>query len=151
MRMIRFLFSPNGRISGTQFFSSIAVAMLIMMVIGFGLGTVPSVNGPIVLSVCWILLTWPLLCLLIKRLHDTGRSAVWLWLLAPQAAMALTSLAMGGYLPGAILWLMNILGILANILCWGLIFFLALKPGDDGENTYGPDPHTRDPITAGKA
>lgn len=149
--MVRFLFSPNGRISGTQFFSCIAVAMLIMVVVGFGLGTVPSVNGPIILSICWILLVWPLLCLLIKRLHDTGRSAIWLWLLAPQAVMALTSLAMGGYLPGAILWLMNGLGILANILCWGLIFFLALKPGDDGENAYGPDPHSRDPITAGEA
>jgi uncharacterized membrane protein YhaH (DUF805 family) len=108
MRMVRFLFSPNGRISGTQFFSSIAVAMLVMVVIGFGLGTVPSVNGPIVLSVCWILLTWPLLCLLIKRLHDTGRSAIWLWLLAPQAFMALISLAMGGFMPALLLWLMTL-------------------------------------------
>ena len=152
MRMIRFLFSPKGRISGTQFFSCIAAAMLIMVVIGFGLGTVPSVNGPVILSVCWLLQVWPLLCVLMKRLHDTGRSAVWLWLLAPQVAMALTSLAVGGYMPGAILWLMNIPGILANILCWGLIFFLALKPGDDGENAYGPDPHvSRDLITAGEA
>ena len=149
--MIRFLLSPNGRISGTQFFSSIAVAMLIMVVIGFGLGTVPSVNGPIVLSVCWILLTWPLLCLLIKRLHDTGRSAIWLWLLAPQAFMALISLAMGGFMPALLLWLMTLLGVLANLSCWSLLFFLALKPGDDGENAYGPDPHTRDPITAGEA
>jgi uncharacterized membrane protein YhaH (DUF805 family) len=148
--MIRFLLSPNGRISGTQFFSSIAVAMLIMVVIGFGLGTVPSVNGPIVLSVCWILLTWPLLCLLIKRLHDTGRSAIWLWLLAPQAFMALISLAMGGFMPALLLWLMTLLGVLANLSCWSLLFFLALKPGDDGENAYGPDPHSRDPITAGE-
>ncbi len=150
--MTRFLFSLDGRISGTQFFSSIAIAMLIMVVIGFGLGTVPSFNGPVVLSICWGLMAWPLLCILIKRLHDIGQSAVWLWLLAPQAFMALVSLAVGGYLPGAILWLMNGFGIIANILCWGLVFSLALKPGDDGDNAYGPDPHVpRGPITADEA
>ena len=147
--MIKFLLSPTGRISGTRFLSSIAVAMLIMLIIGFGLGTLPSVDGPIILSVCWVLLAWPLLCLFIKRLHDTGRSAAWLWLLIPQGAMALSSLAMSGYLSAAILWLMTMLGVIANILCWGLIFFLALKPGDEGDNAYGTDPRaTRDGITA---
>ena len=147
--MIKFLLSPTGRISGTRFLSSIAVAMLIMLIIGFGLGTLPSVDGPIILCVCWVLLAWPLLCLFIKRLHDTGRSAAWLWLLIPQGAMALSSLAMSGYLSAAILWLMTMLGVIANILCWGLIFFLALKPGDEGDNAYGPDPHaTPDGIAA---
>ena len=28
--------------------------------------------------------------------------------------------------------------------CWSLLFFLALKPGDEGENAYGPDPHLKD-------
>jgi uncharacterized membrane protein YhaH (DUF805 family) len=140
--MTRFLLSPKGRISGTQFFSCIACFMLIMIVIGFALGTVPSFNGPIILSLCWILLAWPLSCLLIKRLHDTGRSARWLWLLAPQAILALLSLAMGGFLPAVLLWLMTLLGVLANLSCWSLLFFLALKPGDTGNNAYGPDPHT---------
>ena len=149
--MIHFLFSPNGRISGTQFFSGIAVAMLIMVVIGFGLGTVPSVNGPIILSVCWALMAWPLLCLLVKRLHDTGRSATWLWWLAPQVMLAFLSLATGGFIPAILLWLMTLLGVLANLSCWSLLFFLALKPGDDGENAYGPDPHYRDRITADEA
>ena len=147
--MVDFLFSPKGRISGTQFFSYIAIAMLVMVMIGFGLGTLPALDGPIILSICWLLQVWPLLCVLIKRLHDTSRSAIWLWLFAPQAAMALISLAMGGYLPVAILWLMTALGIVANILCWGPILYLALKPGDDGDNIYGPDPHTtRGAITA---
>jgi len=139
--MISLLLSPQGRISCTQFFSFIAIAMLIMVVIGFGLGTVPAINGPIVLSVCWVLLLWPLACALIRRLHDTGRSAIWLWLLAPQVAMALISLALGGFMPAFILWMMTVLGVAANILCWGLILFLALKPGEDGDNAYGPDPH----------
>ncbi len=141
--MVRFLFSPNGRISGTQFFSGIAAAMLIMIIIGFGLGTMPAVNGPVILSLCWSLLAWPLACLLIKRLHDTGRSAVWLWLLAPQIAIALLSLAMGSFMPAGLLWLMTLLGVLANLSCWSLLFFLAIKPGDEGDNAYGPDPHLR--------
>jgi uncharacterized membrane protein YhaH (DUF805 family) len=145
--MTRFLLSPRGRISGTQFFSSLACLMLAMIVIGFALGVVPSLNGPIILSACWILLAWPLLCLLIKRLHDTGRSARWLWLLAPQAALALISLAMGGFLPALLLWLMTLLGVLANLSCWSLLFFLALKPGDLGDNAYGPDPHTAPGVT----
>jgi len=149
--MIRLLFSPNGRISGTQFFSSIAVTMFIMVIIGFGLGTMPSLNGPVILSICWILLAWPLLCALIKRLHDTGRSAVWLWLFTPQIAIALISLAMGGFMPALLLWFMTLLGVLANLACWSLLFFLALKPGDNGENVYGADPHASDQITADEA
>lgn len=142
--MIQFLFSPSGRISGTQFFSGIAIAMLVMVVIGYALGTVPSLDGPIILSLCWLLLAWPLACLLIKRLHDTGRSARWLWGLAPQPILAVLSLAMGGFIPVLILWLMTLLGVLANLACWSLLFFLALKPGDDGENAYGTDPHLKD-------
>lgn len=142
--MIQFLLSPKGRISGTQFFSGIAIAMLVMVVIGFALGTVPSLDGPIILSLCWLLLAWPLTCLLIKRLHDTGRSARWLWGLAPQAILAVLSLAMGGFIPVIMLWLMTLLGVLANLACWSLLFFLALKPGDEGENAYGPDPHLKD-------
>lgn len=150
--MLTFLFSPKGRISGTQFFSSLAILMLVMIVIGFGLGTMPAVNGPVILNVCWILLAWPLVCALVKRLHDTGRSARWLWLLAPQAILAIVSLAMGGFLPVVLLWLMTLLGVLANLACWSLLFFLALKPGDEGDNAYGPDPHLiRDPITADDA
>jgi uncharacterized membrane protein YhaH (DUF805 family) len=149
--MIAFLFSPRGRISGTPFFSSVAIIMLVMVVIGFGLGTLPSVDGPIILSLCWILLVWPLLCLLIKRLHDTGRSAKGLWMLTPQVIVTLASLAMGGFVPAALLWLMTLLGVLANLSCWSLLFFLALKPGDEGDNMYGPDPHDRDRITAGTA
>jgi uncharacterized membrane protein YhaH (DUF805 family) len=140
--MIAFLLSPKGRISGTQFFSAIAILMLIMIVIGFGLGTVPSLNGPIILSLCWILIAWPLVCLLIKRLHDTGRNARWLWTLAPQVVIALLSLAMGGFIPAIVHWLMTLLGVLANLACWSLLFFLALRPGDAGDNIYGPDPRT---------
>ena len=135
------LFSPKGRISGTQFLISISIAMLVMVIIGFSLGAVPALNGPIILSICWTIQIWPLTCVLIRRLHDTGRSAIWLWLFAPQALIALISLAMGGYLPVATLWLMTALGIISNILCWGLIFFLVLKPGDTGDNHYGTAPH----------
>lgn len=149
--MIGFLFSPTGRISCTQFFSAIALIMLTMLVIGFGLGTMPSVNGPLILSGLWILLVWPLACALIKRLHDTGRSATWLWLFAPQVAMAIASLAVGGFMPGFVLWIMNILGILSNTLCWGLILFLAVRTGDVGDNAYGPDPHDRRDAIAANA
>lgn len=141
--MIGFLFSPAGRISCTQFFSAIALIMLTMLVIGFGLGTMPSLDAPLILSGLWILLVWPLACALIKRLHDTGRSATWLWLFAPQVAMAVASLAVGGFMPGFVLWIMNILGILSNTLCWGLILLLAVRTGDAGDNAYGPDPHDR--------
>ncbi|ESQ85521.1 DUF805 domain-containing protein [Asticcacaulis benevestitus] len=139
--MIGFLFSPTGRISCTQFFSAIALVMLTMLLIGFGLGTLPALDASLILSALWIVLTWPLACALIKRLHDTGRSATWLWLLAPQVAMAIASLAVGGFMPGFVLWIMNILGILSNTLCWGLILFLAVRTGDVGDNAYGADPH----------
>ena len=149
--MIGFLFFPAGRISCTQFFSAFALIMLTMLVIGFGLGTMPSLDAPLILSGLWILLVWPLACALIKRLHDTGRSATWLWVLAPQVAMAIASLAVGGFMPGFVLWIMNILGILSNTLCWGLILFLAVRTGDVGDNAYGPDPHDRRDAIAANA
>lgn len=95
---------------------------------------------------------------LVRRLHDTGRGAVWLLLLAPSIASASLTLATVGTAVGSVglgasrevfvgtmlagLGTAGMLG-LAGMLGQMVMGVLILLPGTRGENRFGPDP--RDP------
>lgn len=95
---------------------------------------------------------------LVRRLHDTGRGAVWLVLLAPGLASAfLTCVTLGtaagsvGLGAGREVFVGTILAGLGTAGLLGLVGMLGqmvmgvlmLLPGTRGENRFGPDP--RDP------
>lgn len=95
---------------------------------------------------------------LVRRLHDTGRGAVWLSLLAPGMASAFLTLATLGTAAGSVglgasrevfvgtmlagLGTAGLLG-LVGLLGQMVMAVLILRPGTRGENRFGPDP--RDP------
>jgi len=114
--------------------------------------------GLIGLSVVGLIV--PNYSVLVRRLHDTGRGAVWLLLLAPGIASTFLTLVtlgtaiasvgagasrevfVGTMLAGlGTAGLLGLVGMLGQLVMCVLI----LLPGTRGENRFGPDP--RDPTT----
>ena len=58
----------------------------------------------------------PSISVIVRRLHDTGRSGWWVWI--------------------------NMILLVGNLI---FLWFM-LKPGDRGANAYGPDPITDQPV-----
>ena len=98
----------------------------------------------------------PNLAVLVRRLHDTNRSAWWLMLQAPSGLApllffgAFASIAQsGGALTAdnssAILAAAGggVLLLTAAGFCSLVLFIFTLLPGTDGENRFGPDPRVR--------
>ncbi len=96
---------------------------------------------PIVASLLALLAAWTLI---VKRLHDRGKSA---WLLVLFAAMAVASASWLGLLP--IDWLpkpdlpevaLRAIGIVGGLGVAWLMVEILLIPSRPGANRYGPDP-----------
>jgi uncharacterized membrane protein YhaH (DUF805 family) len=93
-----------------------------------------------------LLLALPLPALLVRRLHDSGRSGAWVWLAvlgfsiwlartAVSAAWGMNArLSFDGWI-----WLIDWLVILSNLAS----VTLALMPGSAGTNRFGTDPRER--------
>jgi len=126
--MLDLLLSPRGRLDRTVYITALGLILLAMLTVGFALGTLPAVPGPLILSGVWIVLAWPLACLTIKRFRDTGHGPAALWLFAPMAAVALISLAMSSLFPGAVLIGFGLIAIVANLLGWAALLWLMLRP-----------------------
>ncbi len=110
----------------------------------------------IVISIVGLIV--PNYAVLVRRLHDSGRGAMWLGLMAPSIlssvmtigtiATAVGSVGMGAsrdaFLATALTGLgaAGLLGMV-GMICQVILFVLTLLPGTRGENGFGPDP--RDP------
>lgn len=107
--------------------------------------------------ICVLLLALfiPNYAVLARRLHDTGRSAIWLCLMIPSVitpfmnygtvlAMARAGSGAGDPSPGLAAGVMG-MGLIAVVasICQLIIFVLTLMPGTAGPNRFGEDP--RDP------
>lgn len=114
------------------------------------------VFGVVVLSM--IALIVPSYAVLVRRLHDSGRGAIWLCLMLPTIlsavmtvgtiATAVGSVGLGASreaFVGTALAGLGAAGLLGVIGYIGqlILFVLTLLPGTKGENNFGPDP--RDP------
>lgn len=100
----------------------------------------------------------PNYAVLTRRLHDSGRGAVWLCLMLPSVASSVMTIATLGAAFGSVglgasrdafvglalsgLGAAGLLGLI-GILCQAVLFVLTLLPGTHGDNRFGPDP--RDP------
>jgi uncharacterized membrane protein YhaH (DUF805 family) len=83
----------------------------------------------------------PGLAVLVRRLHDTGRSAWWALLSLLSALIPFAGVALGAYKVGE--WLPFMLVLASFALSVWLIVLLCLK-GDTDANAYGADPKTAD-------
>lgn len=104
----------------------------------------------------------PNYAVLVRRLHDSGRGAIWLCLIAPgllsgvmmvgTIVTAIGAVGVGASREafiGTVLTGLGAAGLLSMIgmVCQGVLLILTLLPGTHGENRFGGDP--RDPSSGG--
>ncbi len=133
----------NGRIGRAQFWYYILVYVLI----GLAVSVVGSIvgSGGGLRSLYNLALLVPTLGMTARRLHDTGRTASWVVILAvPWLLMILAGMVafasfffvpLWGLLMG-LGWLIGLVSLVAAII---LIYFCA-QPGSTDSNEYGPVP-----------
>jgi uncharacterized membrane protein YhaH (DUF805 family) len=118
--------------------------------------TVELVDGGMVQKVIgagWAFLWgFPWIALLVRRLHDQGRPALWAWLLAAAFVMLLATTpllpqsAESNYHVTVFAWVFHPVGPLAIVhgiavaIIGVALFAFCLAPGDPDTNRYGPDP-----------
>lgn len=132
MTLQQWLFSFKGRIGRRDFWIWIALWMFAMVVL-FVLadrGLLRTQNAAFLL-VC---LLWPTAAVVVKRLHDRGKSGLWALTIILAWMLFAGNWAM---LPGPIMWTVSLL-IPAAILML-LMLELGALSGNAGENKYGTE------------
>lgn len=112
--MLRFWFSPNGRIGRAAFWRSLVLHGLVIGVVSHNLLVLGLQLNPDIRAVNLLILvaeTWPTFCAISKRLHDRDKSA-WYYLLT--------------FVP------------LANF--WLIFIECGMRAGSPGPNRFGPPP-----------
>jgi uncharacterized membrane protein YhaH (DUF805 family) len=130
----------SGRARHADFWGFLALATIAQFAARYfdGLtdGAAPIAVGMGIAELCvTILLLLPTVAVGVRRLHDSGRSGLWMLLgYGPLAMTNLPNAADGGMklvLSGAL-----IMGI-------GSLLIMMLLPGTNGQNRYGADPRSR--------
>jgi uncharacterized membrane protein YhaH (DUF805 family) len=149
-----FYFSPSGRISRSQywlrFFVPVLVIGLILGVLKLANGEVGTNRGPVstITVIFQLILLWPGIAILIKRIHDRNKSGWLIWALYGPVIVAIiftvaaiiaffasgVSAAWGLGIVAAVFWI-----AVFAVSIWFFIEFGCLR-GTIGANRYGPDP-----------
>ena len=127
----------EGRASRSEFWWYVLATVIVAFFVGVPalfLSFIPY--APYILAYGFVLAIFtPTLAVIVRRLHDTGRSAWWSLGFVVSAVYELANfLAPPGF--DTLFWLVYIILLLYNIV---LLIFMAL-PGNSGENKYGADP-----------
>jgi uncharacterized membrane protein YhaH (DUF805 family) len=150
----QFYFSPAGRISRSQywlrFFLPMAIISFIISVMRAINGEFTSNNGPFttISFIFQLIVLWPGIAILIKRIHDRNKSGWLVWLLYGPlilavifSVFALIALGLGGKEAGSgiavvaiVFWIITV-----GVSIWFFIEFGCLR-GTIGDNRFGSDP-----------
>lgn len=146
-RFLQFYFSPNGRISRSQYWLRY---FLPVFIVGLILNLLQLAGGAfkILPGLFQLIALWPGIAALIKRIHDRNKSGWLVWALYGPlivavvfgiAAAVAIALGNGGAMT-ALLVVAGIFGVAGGIV--GLWFFVEFgcMRGTIGANKYGPDP-----------
>lgn len=144
MNLVTLFCSTQGRVGRGLYWGCFGAWLLVDLLLRGSVSVVAAFTGDerVVAIAFWawvgfgVVTYFPLTALLVKRLHDTGRSGAWtafqhlmlfslLMLVASVARMAAGSL---------LLWSLLILVCAIGSL---VVFVFTLAPGDDGSNSYG--------------
>lgn len=140
----------EGRSSRSEYWFAQLFVFLILCASGL-LGAVASdsIEGVrIINSIGWLILIGPLACLMVRRLHDIGKSGAWVWLWLGPWAINLMFEFQGnkwlekleyGLMDGSAIFaiIVGIVGLIGAIVM--LIF--TTKPSQKAVNAYGPIPN----------
>ncbi|HTZ35652.1 MAG TPA: DUF805 domain-containing protein [Stellaceae bacterium] len=143
----QFYFSPHGRISRKQywlrFFLPVFVIGLVLYLIGLASESLRMLD-----SLWQLIVLWPGIAVLVKRIHDRNKSGWLVWALyGPMilavifTIVALASVGMGNMgaasglgIVSGVLWIVTLI-----VAIWFFIEFGCLR-GTIGANRFGPDP-----------
>ena len=124
----------EGRASRSEFWWYVLATVVVAFFVGVPalfLSFIPYAGYILAYAFALAIFT-PTLAVIVRRLHDTGRSAWWsLGFLVSVVYELANFLAPSGF--DALFWLVYIILLLYNIV---LLVFMAL-PGNSGENRYG--------------
>ncbi len=146
MRWVQALTGFRGRLRRRDFWIGLVLLLLVELVLSFVFVGIMRPTGAtqIELAALWLalaILVWGSAALIVKRLHDRGKSSLWypLFGLAPalcyrlgevyssNISNVLSPAQQGFWLLGLILWI------------WAIVE-LGFMKGTPGPNRYGPDP-----------
>lgn len=146
-RTIALTFTLQGRATRTELASYILSAVLITLAVSFAAALLTEYQTRALVSdVLTVLLAFPVPALLVRRLHDQGRTGKLAWLAVFSFAVWLVRMIVS-YTTAMdvrigldrMTWPVDWLVILANL---GAVIF-AILPGTPGPNRFGPDPRQR--------
>lgn len=150
LRILKGTFRPTGRAARTDLAIYGATVMIGSLIVSFIAGLALTFDAAaLVKDGLTLLALIPVPALLIRRMHDSGKRAVWIWLGLPAIGLWIARSAVAVQLGtdssvqfGRMTWPLDWLAILSNI---ALLVVLAL-PGTIGPNRFGEDPRGRQPV-----
>jgi uncharacterized membrane protein YhaH (DUF805 family) len=146
-----FLFSPRGRISRKQYWLWYFLPVTIVGIVIDLFSLIPGLFFKVLPSLFALVLLWPHIAILIKRIHDRNKSGWLVWFIYVPATLALifvtgTIIAAAAKGAAAALTLGIIAAVLGVVLfgvaVWFFVEFGCMR-GTIGPNRYGPDPVPR--------
>lgn len=143
-------FTFAGRATRTEVASYVLAVLLVSVPISFLAGLLFTYEFRLLVSnALALLLAIPVPAVLVRRLHDQGRSGKLAWLaafaFAVWAVRTVTSMTLGVEARIGLdraTWVIDWLVIMANLAS----VLLTILPGTPGPNRFGPDPRGRDHI-----
>jgi uncharacterized membrane protein YhaH (DUF805 family) len=144
----QFYFSITGRISRSQYWLKFFLPVLIIGIILNAVALLDSDHLSFLPTIFQLLVLWPGIAVLIKRIHDRNKSGWMVWLLYGPLILAVifsigTAIAIalqgkgsaaGLGIAAATLWI-----VVLGVGIWFFVEFGCLR-GTIGANRYGPDP-----------
>ena len=143
-QVLRRSFALAGRATRSELISYLFASLLVSVPLSFVTGLALTHDAHMLVgNAATVLLAVPLPALLVRRLHDSGRSGAWVWLAVLSFSIWLArtaisfTLGMGARLSfDGWTWLIDWAVIIANLAS----VMLAMLPGSNGSNRYGLDP-----------
>jgi uncharacterized membrane protein YhaH (DUF805 family) len=143
MNLVTLLCSTQGRVGRGLYWSCVGLWFLIDLLLRGSVTFVASFTSDerIVAIAFWawvgfsIVTYFPMTALLVKRLHDTGRSGVWIvFQLGMMLALLMMVSAMARMAPAIWTWILVMLVCALGML---IVFVFTLLGSESGSNAYG--------------
>jgi len=144
MNAVQLFFSTQGRVGRKTYWAIVGIWFLIDLLLRGGVSAAARWSGDeqlvAVLFWAWsgfsVIAYFPMTALLVKRLHDIGRSGYWsVFQHAFFASLLLMVVAIVNQSLGTMLiWMLALLVCSLGLL---IVFVFTVLPGEDGHNGYG--------------
>jgi uncharacterized membrane protein YhaH (DUF805 family) len=149
MNFVNLLFGLQGRVGRRQFWLGLviiaAVEIALYLVLGVPLSTDASLDrrARILQAIIQLLGLYPLVAIVVKRLHDRNQPTAWAGLIVA-VTLVTTVIDLLGLAddPDKMGFGMLVFGLIVLVIGLGFLIELGFRRGTAGPNQYGPEPAT---------